>query len=362
MAEVKSGPPPADAECLGDVAILPRLVNAHTHLEFSALEQPVGTPGISLANWIGLVMASRSQADPETKQQAIQRGLQEMWDTGTVIAGEIMTPPAVYPQSQSLPRLTTFAEILGLTAQRGQERLSAAEAHLTDHSSGACSPHAPYSVSPQLLDAAVQLSGRFQRPLAMHVAESPEERELLVSGTGPLAEVLKTLGVWRDAMFPWGPDPFRALVDRLAKSKAVLLIHGNQLNESEVRHLVSFPQLTVVFCPRTHHFFRFGFHPVADMLRCGVRVALGTDSRASNPDLNLWKEVQFLLKYRADLDPAEVLRMATRNGAVALGYPEDGAIETGSCGQFGLVRTDAATTDQLYRDLCDHDYQPIEFC
>lgn len=357
---MKSGAPPVDAEDLGDVAVLPHLVNAHTHLEFSALEQPIGEPGISLASWIGLVMASRSAADQANKQQAIELGLQELWATGTAIAGEIMTPPAVYPRSQSVPELTTFAEILGLTSERGRERLSAAEAHLMDHQAGACSPHAPYSVSPELLEAAVRLAVRFQRSLAMHVAESPEERELLVNGSGPLAEVLKSLGVWRDGLFPWGADPFRQLVDRLAKSKAVLLVHGNQLNASETEHLAGFGHVTVVFCPRTHHFFRFGTHPVADMLRCGVRVALGTDSRASNPDLNLWKEVQFLLTHRTDLDPADVLRMATWNGAVALGFAGQGAIQPGSCGRLGVVRTAALTVDQLYRDFCDHDYQPID--
>ncbi len=126
-----------------------------------------------------------------------------------------------------------------------------------------------------------------------------------------LLKLLRSLGVWRDDLFPWGDDPFGLLIDRLSNAPRVLLVHGNDLNDAEIHCLQNHPNITVVYCPRTHDFFEYDKHPVDRMLAAGIPVALGTDSRASNPDLNLWREVQFLLQHRSDLAPDEVIRMAT---------------------------------------------------
>ena len=361
IAEVSSGAPPPEAEKLGDVAILPRLVNSHTHLEFSALTQAVGEPGISLADWIGLVMATRASTGAIAGDQAIDQGLLELWRTGTVLAGEITTPPCHYPRGPNRPELVAFAEVVGLSDQRAGERLAAA----ADHLSGACpdaaiSPHAPYSVSRETIDRAIHLAHKTGSAIAMHVAESPLERELLTTGTGPLADTLRHLGVWREGMFPWGADPFVDLIDRLAMAPSVLVVHGNNFNAREIDRLSRYQHVSVVLCPRTHHFFRFPRHPVDEMLASGVRVALGTDSRASNPNLDLWQELQFLINHRTDLDPSTVIRMATKNGAEALGRSAWGALEPGCVAALGCVRTEASNLEQLFCDIASQPYQLIE--
>ncbi len=361
IVEVQSGGPPPEAERLGDVAIVPRLVNAHTHLEFSGLNQAVGEPGISLAEWIGLVIATRASTGAVARDQAIDRGLLELWRSGTVLAGEITTPPCHYSQGPSQPKLVSFAEVVGLSDQRSGERLNAAAVHLN----GACpdagiSPHAPYSVSLKTIDRAIHLARKAGSGIAMHVAESPEERELLTTGSGPLAAALRHLGVWREALFPWGADPFVDLIDRLAKAPFFLIVHGNNLNPREIEHLSGYQHASVVFCPRTHHFFDFPKHPVAQMLATGIRVALGTDSRASNPDLDLWREVQFLMNHRTDLDPEHVIRMATKNGAEALGRSAWGTLEPGRMAALGCVRTEAANLEQLFSDFASQPYELIE--
>jgi cytosine/adenosine deaminase-related metal-dependent hydrolase len=361
IAEVRSGSPPPEAERLGDVAIVPRLVNAHTHLEFSGLRQAVGEPGISLADWIGLVIATRASTGAEDRDQAINRGLLELWRSGTVLAGEITTPPCTYPRGPNQPELVTFAEVVGLSDERASERLNAAAAHLAGAwPDAAISPHAPYSVSRETIDRAIRLARKAGSAIAMHVAESPEERDLLTTGSGPLAATLRNLGVWREALFPWGADPLVDLIDRLAKAPSVLLVHGNNLNPREIEHLSRYQHASVVFCPRTHHFFRFPKHPVAHMLASGVRVALGTDSRASNPDLDVWREVQFLMNHRPDLDPALVIRMATKNGAEALGRVALGSLEPGCIAALGSVRTEASNLEQLFRDFASQPYELIE--
>ena len=194
----------------------------------------------------------------------------------------------------------------------------------------------------------------------MHVAESPAERQLLTEAAGPLAQALRDLGVLPEGVFPWGPDPFGMLIDLLSKAPRVLMIHGNDLTDTEIEHLCRYPQITVVYCPRTHAFFGYPKHPVDRMLSAGIPVALGTESRASNPDLNLWHEVQYLLQYRTDLLPAEVLKMATTRGADALGRHELGRIAVGCSSDLGLIETSADTVDQLYRDICVQDYRWLE--
>ncbi|MGB0595991.1 MAG: amidohydrolase family protein [Rubripirellula sp.] len=358
VVEVGSESVPLDAVDLGEMAILPGLVNAHTHLEFSDFSEPIGYPGVPLNQWIGMVISSRGQANPTQKQHAIKVGMQEMASTGTVLAGEISTPPCDYPNGG--PQLIRFSEVVGLDLERGDERFAAARAMIDVDDRAAISPHAPYSTPWSLIERCVDLAYSTNRPLAMHIAESPAERELLRNGRGEFAEALKSLGVWQEGLFPWGEQPLIRLIQLLSRTRRSLVIHGNDLSDPEIDVMARYPNLTVVYCPRTHHFFRYPDHPVARLQAAGVRVALGTDSRASNPDLNLWKEVQYLLHHRMDLSPGNVLEMATVNGARALGNTQYGELRVGSAAVFGGVSTAASSVEQLFADLAENEFQPIQ--
>ena len=355
-----SGKAPRPAKDLGDIAILPGLVNAHTHLEFSDCSDMIGFPGISLPEWIGQVVSTRRATDEISRSEAIERGMTECARTGTCLVGEITTPPCNYPSQLNDVDLISFAEVLGLSSERGRERLDVAKAHLGLDGCSGVSPHAPYSTSRETLEACLQVANAKQRSLAMHVAESPYERELLESGAGPFAEALKSMGVWRDDLFPWPKNPFLWLIEQLARAPRSLLIHANDFSEAEIVKLAEYPHLTVVYCPRTHHFFQYELHPVATMLSYGVRVALGTDSRASNPDLNLWSEAQFLWQHRVDLAPESVLRMATWSGSEALGRDDVGCISAGCLAKLGFVRSTASTKEDLFCDFANHEYAPLE--
>jgi aminodeoxyfutalosine deaminase len=355
VVEVGKGRAPNGADDRGDVAILPGLVNAHTHLEFSDCRQPIGPRGIALHDWIGQVIAARRSTNPDMKQQAIELGLDESVSAGVRLIGEICTPPCEYPdrfnKNQRI-ELVTFAEVLGLSAERATERFTAAELHNEQSESAGWSPHAPYSIWWSTIEACVQQASQHNRPLAMHVAESPAERELLESGCGPFAETLRSIGVWQDGLFPWGEQPFLKLILQLSAART-LIIHGNDLRSHEIQRLAQHPQMSVVFCPRTHAFFGHERHPVLEMLQSGINVALGTDSRASNPDLDLWGEVQFLLRHRQDLEPETVLKMATQNGGAALGRRRLGHIEAGLAPGLKVVSTQARNVDELYASFAE---------
>lgn len=356
VVEIGSGSMPKGANDLGDAVLLPGLVNAHTHLEFSDLSEPVGIPGMPLHVWIGKIVTARFGSTPESKQASIQKGIQELVDAGTRLAGEIATPPADYQLTDVPVELVAFAEVLGLDSSRAAERFEAAVDQNNTCPFAAFSPHAPYSTTLETVDQCIEQARRLNRPLAMHVAESPDERELLHRGRGPFAEALRSMGVWRERIFPWGKHPFAMLIERLARAPRSLLVHGNDFNDNEIEQIAQQPNLTVVYCPRTHHYFGHQPHPIDRMLKAGVRVALGTDSRASNPDLNVWKEVQHLLKHRTDIAPGDVLSMATLHGAEGMGRADIGRIQVGCRPGLGYVRSSASTLENVYVDLATEDY------
>ncbi len=359
VVEVNRGVPPSAAIDLGDVALLPGLVNAHTHLEFSDCRHPIGHVGIALSDWIAEVVSARGATTPEQKQKSIVAGLTQSRDAGVRLIGEITTPPCEYPDISAGPTLVTFAEVLGLSESRAQDRYQAAVDHNLAHRHGAWSPHSPYSTTADLVCRCVQQASSMGRPVAMHVAESADERELISEGTGRIADALKRMGVWRDDLFPWAGEGFGPLIDTLAQAPRALLVHGNDLQDSEIERVASHPNLSVVYCPRTHAFFDYPPHPVGQLIKRGIRVALGTDSRASNPDLCLWKEVQHLLNHRGDLPPDQVLAMATFNGAEALGLSQFGRIAAGCRPGLGTVATSATRVEQLWPSLATCEYVPL---
>lgn len=324
-----TGPPSHD---LGDVALLPGLVNAHTHLEFSLLDRPLGRPGMPFADWIGEVVSNRRQSGAQSQATTIQKGVTESWNAGVAVLGEIATPGWTHtPFARGEPvTIVAFLELLGLAGGQTARLLQLAEQHLQQQNSHilpALSPHAPYTVHPDLLRAACELSASHQVPLAMHLAETREELELLASQTGPLVELLQSLNAWFPDVLPKGLRPLNYL-QTLATAHRALVVHGNYLAHDEIDFVATHrDRLSLVYCPRTHAYFDHEPYPLSQMLTAGARVAVGTDSRASNPNLNLFEELRHVAHHQPAVAPDCILHMGTLAGAQALGL----------AGQFGSI-------------------------
>ena len=201
-------------------------------------------------------------------------------------------------------------------------QLEIAEQHLRQPASPGIvrglSPHAPYSVHPQLLNRLMMLAQEHAVPVAMHLAETRDELELLDSGTGPLVDLLNDFGVWDPEFIPRGSKPLDYLRP-LSQAERGLVIHGNYLSDEELDFLTRHPQLSVVYCPRTHAAMGHPPHPWQAMQQRGINVCIGTDSRASNPDLSIWEELRLLQGLAPELPASEILKFGTSNGAQALG-------------------------------------------
>lgn len=343
-----------DCEDLGNVAIVPGLVNAHSHLELSDCPTPL-TPLQPFTTWIGRLLQHRRERPPllegTDSRTPWQQGAAEMLATGTTVVGDIVDAawhPAACSGAGPLP--IAFREVLSLAPGRIPELLSAAEAHLAASppeggvptTSGVewrpgLSPHAPYSVHPQLLRGLVDLAGRWHAPVAMHVAETRAELQLLAGQGGEFQEFLQRMGVWN-------PEPFQGdwqipdILRELSRVTRGLVVHGNFLQKEDQQLLAKSPQLSVVYCPRTHAQFGHPPHPWRELLNQGINVALGTDSRASNPDLSLWRELQFLRENFPEVPGELLLDLGTRRGARALGLDAMlGEISPGWRADFAVV-------------------------
>lgn len=324
IMSVTSTAPDGLAQDLGDVVLMPGLVNAHTHLEFSDLAAPLGQSGMSLPEWIPLVIGQRKRADADASS-AIAAGLAESLSAGVTTIGEIATAPSsAYQMPDARPATVLLQEAIGFSSQRIDSVYAELERRLTAAPMPAgVSPHAPYTVHPRLVERLVALTAARQAPVAMHLAESPQELELLATGSGPFRDLLHERSMWdAEAIRPGSrPLDYLRLLDDAPRA---LVIHGNYLAADEIDFIARRREtMSVVYCPRTHAWFNHPPYPLEAMLAAGVRVALGTDSRASNPDLSVLAEMRFAASRFPSVAPREWLRMATTDAANALGLGDE---------------------------------------
>ncbi len=324
---------------LGRVAVLPGLINAHSHLELTGIAAPLGRPGIPLVEWIELVVGQR-RSEGYDAARAVRCGLDESAGAGIAAIGDIVQTPQ---ETESAISLTGFLELIGQSASRTADGLARA-ADYVEAGQGrggqrrGLSPHAPYSVGPELVEGACRLSRERRFPVAFHLAESREEMELLRRGTGPFRELLERLDVWDPAVQHPGRRPLDFL-QMLSNADRALVIHGNYLDEEEMRFIAQRRErMSVVYCPRTHGWFKHDRYRLESALAAGVNVALGTDSRASSPDLNLLEEMRAVARRHPSVAPEKILEMGTLAGARALGLEADlGTLEPGKLARLAII-------------------------
>lgn len=306
---------------LGQSLIIPGLVNAHTHLDLGALRGKLAPPA-RFTDWLMQVIAYRRQAHLQEWTNAVDEGIKESLQHGTTWLGDISF------NGQSLDAFSAagleglvFRELIGMSHERVELALSLADDWVNDDIDAdrrGLSPHAPYTVSEPLL---TMLHSNFHStPMAMHVAETREELQLINEKAGPFRDFLQNMGVWHPDQLFGSIDDVLNLLNDLDQA---YIIHGNYLVREQWQRFNT--STTVVYCPRTHAYFGHENHPYLQMLDDGVNVALGTDSLASNPDLSILNECRFLWKRdRAKLDGPTLMMMATNNGQTSL-FPKETA-------------------------------------
>ncbi|WP_439625778.1 amidohydrolase family protein [Gemmata sp.] len=353
-------------EDLGNVAIVPGLVNAHTHLDLSGARGLIPpTDPDHFTEWLRGVIAYRRTRPPEQVQADIRAGLAECLRFGTTLIGDIASEGASWDAVAAAPtRAVVFWELIGLSEERFSASLDRWSGTSvlgwftpppdvrprpgTDLCRWAGSLHSPYSVNAQCAKVLLWVNPR----LAIHVAESRAEALLLENRAGPFVEFLTGLGVYQEGAFASSWEDFLTPVREPQKSSSVLLVHANYLPRDFPFRQSHF----VVYCPRTHGAFLHPPHPYREFLKRGVRVCLGTDSLASNPDLDVLAEARFVHARHPDVPGEQLLKMITLAGAEALGFAaEAGSLEVGKSADLVAVPLpdrDAADPHELL--FADH--------
>ncbi|MCI0342864.1 MAG: amidohydrolase family protein [Planctomycetales bacterium] len=309
---------------LGDVLLLPGLVNAHAHLELTSFRGAVPY-GEGFSDWIWrLTMRKRETTEAEWRASA-REAVEQSVAAGTAAIGDVLSVDALAgPLCGSGLRGVLVLETLGASPDRATAAAGLLPARLAagDATPGSLaiglSPHSPYAAGPELLAAARDLAAREGRRLAIHVGETEDEVRFCVSGDGPVAERMRRFGVEPATIPPPRQHPVLYLRALGLLGPRTLCIHGNFLDEEEL-DAIARSGAAVAYCPRSHAFFGHPPHPVKELRARGIPVALGTDSLASNETLSILDEMRFLARSRSDLGPKEILEMATRDGARALG-------------------------------------------
>ena len=328
--------------------LMPGLVNAHTHLELSFLKGRI-SPSLPFDGWIEALVGELRAADEATLADAVRSGLAELTANGTTAVGDISRSGISHPLlAASGLKGVVFVEVLGFHPDHEQRALEAAAGALDRLAARpesalrvGITPHAPYSTSPALYREAADLARLRGLPLALHLAETPEEELFVREGRGPLRDLLARFGLWYEDFPIPGCSPV-AYLESLGVLAGALAVHCNTVSVEDIERLAA-AGARVVFCPGSNAWFgRPSRHPLPLMLEAGLLCALGTDSLASNDRLDMLSEMTLCAAAHPELAPETVLHMATDWAAEALGLSgRCGSLEAGKAADLVALRLPA---------------------
>ncbi len=324
----------------GECIITPGLVNAHTHLSLTSLNGLV-PPG-PFHEWLPQLVRGMHAWSADEFAASATLGAYESLRSGVTVVGDI-----VYERSAAEAIIATglggtfYWEVLGIEAPAlfGVLEQTGFPAPDDDgcgpRSRCGLSPHATYSSGARLLQLVHGLALETGAPVAIHVAESAAETQLFRDGTGPLAPLAERLAHGFEAP---GVTPV-AYLDGLGVLDGATAIHLGHATPSDVSRLAATARGTVA-CPRSNAYLHNPIAPVQDLLDAGIPVGIGTDSSASNHDLDLMADVRALHREQPEVDCDSLLKAVTLMGAIALGVEDRyGVIEKGMQADLAVFRT-----------------------
>jgi cytosine/adenosine deaminase-related metal-dependent hydrolase len=334
-------PPQAESVELGDAALLPGLVNAHSHLELTALRGLVHD--LPFLDWLRTIRVIKEALDAEAFRASARWGVLEGLAAGITTYGDTGTSRQGATALADLgARGVAYHEAIGPDPARCAEALADVERALaalepcrSDRVTVGVSPHAPYTVSAPLLRAVAALASARGLKTAMHVAESPEERALVETGRGPFADYLVSRGI---AVAPRGASTVAWLEETGFLACRPLLVHCVTAGADDFararRH-----GATVAHCPWSNAVLGHGRADLGAMRGAGLAVGLGTDSVATGGRLDLFAEARLaaLGLGPGRLTAREALDLITAGGAAALGVADAGRLATGAWGDLTAV-------------------------
>ncbi len=351
--------------------LMPGLVNAHTHLDYSAFRD--FAPPSGFGEWMLRLLLARRKLEADDYAASALWGAHECVRSGVTSVGDTTVEGWTVARAagEAGLRARVYLEVFGLDDAELPETMAGLEARFAAFRDECLrtpaaldegiSPHAPYTVSASLYRELGRFARRSGLRVATHVAESPAESEFLDTGSGAITDTYRAANLWKGQRFK---PPRLSPVEHLSRTGILgprtLAIHCVQVDEADIVRLAE-SDTAVVHCPRSNTRLQCGPAPVAALLAAGVAVGLGTDSLSSNESLDMFAEMRAALAVSrarvssdappdaaaSTLTPSTVLRMATLGGARALGWENSlGSLERGKRADLIAVRLPGRSSRQ----------------
>jgi cytosine/adenosine deaminase-related metal-dependent hydrolase len=333
---------------LGEVVLLPGLVNAHCHLDYTDMAGSWPPPK-KFTDWIPWMLAAKAEWSYSNYARSWLNGAKMLLQSGTTTVADIEAAPELLPEVwDATPlRVLSFLEMTSVRSKRDalgilDEALRKIDSLAHRRCAAALSPHAPYSTSPELLRLCARAAREKKLHTAVHVAESQQEFDMFTHARGEMFDWLRKNG--RDNSDCGLGTPFQHIERAGLAEKNCIAVHANYLDDTDLE-LLSKRGASVVHCPRSHAYFQHQAFPLEKLLAAKVNVCLGTDSLATvakngkeTLELNLFSEMQALSRAHPGCPAKTILKMATVNGARAIGMTgKVGEISSYACADLIAV-------------------------
>jgi aminodeoxyfutalosine deaminase len=354
----------AEVVDLGDSVLMPGLINAHCHLDYTDMAGLL-PPQRLFTDWIKLMLATKAEWTYTEFAESWLHGAQMLLRTGTTTVADFEAVPELIPDvwSSTPLRVLSFMELTGVRSRRNSQAILDEAvtliAHQHDeHSQGGLAPHAPYSTMPELIRLTAAEVQKRDWPISIHVSESSQEFEMFTHARGEMFDWLRRNE--RDMSDCGHGSPVQHLERNGALSAKLLAVHVNYLADGDATLLAN-RNVSVVHCPRSHSYFQHAAFPFTELTAAHVNVCLGTDSlatvyktRKDTIELNQFDEMRDFAGKHPEVPAETILKMATLNGARALGKSgQTGEISPGALADLAVIPYHGDAAD-VYEAVLQH--------
>jgi cytosine/adenosine deaminase-related metal-dependent hydrolase len=302
---------------LGERILLPGLINAHCHLDYTGLRGKI-LPQRSFTDWIRAINAEKARLSENDYLESIKAGFAEARRFGTTTIVNLTAFPELIATIEEPIRTWWFGELIDVRSPDQAERIvDQAVESLRSASHWGLAPHAPFTASAHLFKQCEKVARHENIRLTTHLAESREEMQMFRNASGPLFDFLKSIG---RSMEDCGHEtPLSFLLRTQTIDDRWIIAHLNELDPGDFDLLERTPKFHIAHCPHSHTFFGHAPFALQRLRALGFNICLGTDSLASNSSLSLFAEMRELLRKETWLSPQEIVEMVTVNAAAAIG-------------------------------------------
>jgi aminodeoxyfutalosine deaminase len=334
-----------------DGTICPGFVNAHCHIELSHLKNKI-PQHTGLVDFIVDILKLRA-ANDEIKEEAMRLAEEELYNSGTVAVGDICnTTDSIFLKQTSKLLWHNFIEVSGFTEDIADLRFENGKNvfqqfnNLTTNNSFV--PHAPYSVSSKLFQLINEIA--HNNILSIHNQETPTENEFIQNKTGDFLRLYENLGIDISSFAPTNKTSLQHWLPKLSNAKKIIAVHNSFTTEDDIafaKQISSTQKMYYCLCPNANLYIENTLPPIEILMKNNCNIVLGTDSYASNTQLNIFEEIKTIQKNFSHISLENILQWATSNGAKALGLEgELGSFEKGK--KAGLVLANEVLTKRLF--------------